>query len=205
MALKGSIKTGMNAILILVIFFIGLFISGIQIPEQFVLIKSTISEEIYIAKLQNKLLVIMYFVILLVLIAKKEYYAICYLFPLKKKRTYLWIVGVLTTVVLIQHHPFSFHLLPLDFFEYMQLLIIITIITPIYEELMFRGLLILVPPKKFSYPMLIISSVVFASFHPNFWDALILGIALGILAIRFRNLLVPIIAHSLWNLFAIFY
>ncbi|WP_409254334.1 lysostaphin resistance A-like protein [Bacillus sp. SCS-153A] len=183
----------------------GLFISGIQLPDQFIFIKSTIPEDIYKTKLQNQLFVILYFVILLILISRKEYYSFFNLSPLKKKSTYVWMVGLLALVLFIQHHPFSLYFLPISAFEYIQLLIITSILVPIYEELLFRGVLILVPPEKLRYPMLIMSSVLFASLHSNFLDAFILGVALSILAIRFRNLLVPMVAHSLWNLFATFY
>lgn len=205
MSLKGAMELSLNTFLFLVIFFIGFLINGIVIPEQFIFIKSTLPEGILHSRLQNRLLLILYFVILLFLISRKEYYSFLNLSPLSKKISYLWIVGILAIVLLIQHKPFSFYLLPLDFFEYIQLIIIASIIVPINEELLYRGFLILVPPEKLRYLMLIISSVLFASIHSNFVGALILGLALGFLAIRFRNLLVPIAAHSLWNLFATFF
>ncbi|WP_407652074.1 CPBP family intramembrane glutamic endopeptidase [Aquibacillus koreensis] len=95
----------------------------------------------------------------------------------------------------------SFRLLPLSITQYLQFVFILSIIFPIQEELLYRGLLILIPSQRIKYLMLFISSLLFAFIHAEPTFQFFLGLGLGILAIRFNNILVPIFAHSLWNLF----
>ncbi|WP_445506481.1 lysostaphin resistance A-like protein [Niallia sp. 03190] len=82
------------------------------------------------------------------------------------------------------------------------LLFRVTVLVPIQEELLYRGLLILVPSKRIKYLMLIVSSILFAIIHSNPFQMVWLG--LGFLAIRFNNIWIPIIAHAIWNLLATF-
>lgn len=142
---------------------------------------------------------------ILLIVFRKKYFHFFSITPLKKKKTYYWIIGLLSTIILLQQQPLTFKILPLNGMEYVQLFFILCIVVPIEEELLYRGLLILVPSPKFRYVMLIIASLLFAFIHASFFSSLLLGLALGILSIRFRNILVPIVAHSLWNTYSIFF
>ncbi|QFT87584.1 CAAX amino terminal protease self- immunity [Bacillus sp. THAF10] len=190
--------------LFITIFVVGFLLSAIKLPEHFILISDTLPEGNLNFKVQNRLSVIIFFVLLLLLFGKK-YIGMFSIAPLKKKGTYLWIIGLLVVALFLQFQPFSFRLLPFTFGEYLQLFFILVIIAPIEEELFYRGLLILIPSTKIKYIMLIISSVLFGLIHAAFWGSFIIGLVLGILAIRYRNILVTIVAHSLWNTFAMFF
>ena len=78
-------------------------------------------------------------------------------------------------------------------------------ISPICEELVFRGVLLnrmkLVVPTIFS---ILISSLLFASLHTygSIISAFIFAICMAILYLKTDNILVPIFAHFLNNLFA---
>jgi membrane protease YdiL (CAAX protease family) len=77
------------------------------------------------------------------------------------------------------------------------------IAAPIFEEILFRGFLL--PSLTRYMPMwgaIIISSVIFATAHLSFSEVLpltILGIVLGFVYGRSRNLLASMMVHSLWN------
>ncbi|ALC90747.1 hypothetical protein AM500_13835 [Bacillus sp. FJAT-18017] len=194
---------GKSGLFILIVL-IGFLLRGIEFPEQFIFITDTLPEGSINYQLQNRLLLILFLVIVFFLTGKKYEYLFS-MAPLKKKGTFFWIMGSLSFVILVLHEPLSFYLLPLGLLEYFQMFIIVCIIVPIEEEFLYRGLLLLVPYRKVRYPMLILSSLLFAFIHSDPFGALLVGLALGILAIRYRNLWVPILAHSLWNVFSMFF
>jgi uncharacterized protein len=78
-----------------------------------------------------------------------------------------------------------------------------SIAAPIFEEILFRGFLL--PSLTRYVPVwgaIIISSVIFAIAHLNLSELLplaTLGIILGVVYVRSRNLLASILLHSLWN------
>jgi len=81
------------------------------------------------------------------------------------------------------------------------------ILAPIAEEFFFRGLLL----KSLSghtgkWLALCWSSLLFAVFHPlSFFPLVfILGLCLGLVYMRSRNLMAPILTHVLWNAFTVF-
>ncbi|RBP87624.1 CAAX prenyl protease-like protein [Cytobacillus firmus] len=190
--------------LFILIVIIGYFLRGIKISEQFIFITDTLPEGSFSFQLQNRVLLMLFLIIVFFILGKKYNYLFS-VSPLKKKVTYFWIFGVMALVILLMHQPLSFHLLPLQFDEYIQFLIIVCIIVPFEEEFFYRGMLLLIPYRKLQYVMLIISSLMFALIHSAVFSTLLLGLALGTLAIRFRNLWVPILAHSLWNAFSMFF
>ena len=72
----------------------------------------------------------------------------------------------------------------------------ISILTPVVEELFFRGLLIDLLYRKFTkYSSVILSSIVFAILHVDLLGALIFGIILGFIYIRTESLSIPIFIH----------
>jgi uncharacterized protein len=78
-----------------------------------------------------------------------------------------------------------------------------SIAAPIFEEIMFRGFLL---PSLTRYvsvtSAIIISGLIFAIAHLSLSEVLplaTLGIVLGVVYTRSRNLLAPMLLHSLWN------
>ena len=208
--IRAIFKVGTKTLLLMFLFLIAFLLESIVLPEQLIILEDTLPATNVIFKLQNRILVIVFF-LLLILITKKKYLYLFKLDPLKRKETYLWIMGILIFKFMMINimEGFnsigSFALFPFSFSEYLQLLMIVALIVPLQEELLYRGLLLLVPSQKIKYLMLIISSVAFALIHPTPTTAFWLGLGNGVVAIRFNNLLVPLIVHSLWNIFVTFY
>ena len=77
------------------------------------------------------------------------------------------------------------------------------IAAPFYEEIMFRGFLLPSLTRYFTaWGAIGISSLIFAVAHLNLSEVLpltVLGIVLGIVYTRSRNLLSSMLLHSLWN------
>ena len=79
------------------------------------------------------------------------------------------------------------------------------IISPISEELIFRGVFLnrlkLILPTTFA---ILVSSLLFASLHSfgSIFAAFIFGVCVAILYLKTQNIFVPIFAHFLNNLFA---
>jgi membrane protease YdiL (CAAX protease family) len=199
-------KIGTKTLLLMFLFLIAFLLENIVLPEQLIILEDTLPASNVIFKLQNRVLVIVFF-LLLILITRKKYLYLFKLDPLKRKETYIWVMGILIFQFTMEGFNLagSFALFPFSFSEYLQLLIIVALIAPLEEELLYRGLLLLVPSQKIRYLMLIISAVAFALIHSIPINALWLGLGTGFLAIRFNNLLVPLIVHSLWNIFVTFY
>lgn len=78
-----------------------------------------------------------------------------------------------------------------------------TIAAPVFEELLFRGFLLPSLTRYVSVGTAIaLSSLVFAIAHLSLSEVLpltVLGIVLGVVYTRSRNLLAPMLLHSLWN------
>ena len=88
----------------------------------------------------------------------------------------------------------------------MIMVLISCIIAPVAEELLFRGILL----KALSSHLpqshaLLWSALLFAVLHPiSFFPlVLILGLCLGLIYMRTKNLMAPIMAHMLWNVFTL--
>ncbi|CAI0444678.1 unnamed protein product [Linum tenue] len=80
---------------------------------------------------------------------------------------------------------------------------VVTVCAPVWEEIVFRGFLL---PSLTKYmPVwcaILVSSVAFALAHFNVQRMLplvFLGVVMGVVFARSRNLLPPILLHSLWN------
>jgi len=84
---------------------------------------------------------------------------------------------------------------------------VVSVCAPIWEELIFRGFLLVSLTRYMSSNMaILVSSLLFAMCHfrlQTFFPLLILGIVFSYLLLRFRNLLPPIILHSAWNVFVL--
>jgi membrane protease YdiL (CAAX protease family) len=77
------------------------------------------------------------------------------------------------------------------------------IAAPVFEEILFRGFLL--PSLTRYLPVwgaIALSAVIFATAHLSFSEILpltVLGMVLGFVYVRSRNLLAPMLVHSLWN------
>ena len=80
----------------------------------------------------------------------------------------------------------------------------ITIITPIFEEFFFRGILLTRWSIKWGTPKAIIfSSILFGILHSNILGLTFFGYVLAILYVKTKSLYVPICIHILNNLIAV--
>jgi uncharacterized protein len=194
---------------LVMLFFIAFLLESVAITE-LIFIEDSLPEFTGLHKVQNRLLVILFFLLLLVTIGKKYIYLFKIDF-LKTKESYIWITTTIIAIYIMMqiisgfNNLGYFRLFPLDFISYIQLLMIVVILVPIQEEFLYRGLLLLIPNQKFKYIMLLVSSIIFGLIHNQPFYFFWMGLGLGILAIRFNNILIPIITHSLWNFTASFF
>ncbi|MEK3977314.1 type II CAAX endopeptidase family protein [Psychrobacillus sp. FSL K6-2684] len=183
------------------------YISNVEIPQLPFFKK--IYPEFVVLNIENSLLTILFLSILLITIGKKYTYLFKFE-PLKEGKTYIWIFITILLVYIMMFlftdvSGLTFYSSPLNFSYFILLLIRVVIIVPIEEEIVYRGLLLLVPSNKIKYLMLIVSSFIFALIHDDPYKIIWLSLGLGILGIRFNNIWIPIIAHSIWNLFVSFF
>ncbi len=79
----------------------------------------------------------------------------------------------------------------------------VTIIAPIIEELIFRGIIMHGLMRNYSkFTAVFVSALMFALFHLNPWQfpaTFILGLLLGFLMLRTRNILLCILGHAINN------
>lgn len=188
----------------LTIFLIAFLLESTKLPDYFYFIQGIPRALMF--KLENRLLVLIFFMIL-ILIYRKKYEKVFSLDILKDKKMYVWITVTLVCVTFLKQTSIGFEdtfglirLPQLSTLHLFFLLLNVCLIVPIQEEILYRGLLILVPSNRLRVVMLIISSITFALLHTDPLQIIWLGLGLGVLAIRFNNIWVPIIAHSLWNL-----
>ncbi|MFI8685929.1 lysostaphin resistance A-like protein [Rossellomorea sp. NPDC077527] len=188
----------------LTIFLIAFLLESTKLPDYFYFIQGIPRALMF--KLENRLLVLIFFMIL-ILIYRKKYEKVFSLDILKDKKMYVWITVTLVCVTFLKQTSIGFEdtfglirLPQLSTLHLFFLLLNVCLIVPIQEEILYRGLLILVPSNRLRVVMLIISSITFALLHTDPLQIIWLGVGLGVLAIRFNNIWVPIIAHSLWNL-----
>ncbi|MEN9231348.1 MAG: type II CAAX endopeptidase family protein [Thermostichus sp. DG02_5_bins_236] len=80
---------------------------------------------------------------------------------------------------------------------------VVSLCAPIFEEVLFRGFWLAALSRYLPmWGAVVISAFTFALAHLNLSDLLpltMLGIVLGVIYSRSRNLLAPILLHSLWN------
>ncbi|WP_391117372.1 CPBP family intramembrane glutamic endopeptidase [Psychrobacillus sp. L3] len=77
------------------------------------------------------------------------------------------------------------------------------IFAPIWEELLFRGVLLFALLKVVK-PIwaVVITSVIFSLFHPAYlFLSLIAGVVLACIAIKTKSVIPSIVTHSIWNLY----
>ena len=77
------------------------------------------------------------------------------------------------------------------------------IFAPIWEELLFRGVLLFALLKVVK-PIwaVVITSIIFALFHPAYlFLSLIIGVVFACIAIRTKSVIPSMVTHSIWNLY----
>ncbi|WP_144512126.1 CPBP family intramembrane glutamic endopeptidase [Bacillus sp. FJAT-22090] len=82
-------------------------------------------------------------------------------------------------------------------------LILAVIFAPLWEELLFRGVL-LFALLKVVRPIwaVVITSVIFSLFHPAYlFLSLIIGVVLACITIKTKSVIPSMITHSIWNLY----
>lgn len=196
-----------KTILLITLALISFLLENLKLPK-FIFLKDF--PESLTFKIENRIVVIGFF-ILLFLVCGKKYKHVFNITLLKDKKSYVWIFIVLLAVIILKQasmgFPDSFGMIKTPQLHPVYLLILlfrVTVLVPIQEELLYRGLLILIPSKRINYLMLIFSSILFAFIHSDPFQMVWLGLGLGFLAIRFNNIWIPIIAHLIWNLLATF-
>ena len=103
---------------------------------------------------------------------------------------------------------FNFSLSSLVKFDKVIYLFLMVIITPVVEEIIYRGFLINLLLKKYSVKLaLIISSLIFAFFHLRFAGIgflFVYGLFFGYVYYKTNSLIAPILAHFIINFLASF-
>jgi uncharacterized protein len=83
----------------------------------------------------------------------------------------------------------------------LQFLLLFTVVAPVLEELVFRGLLYRAWEKQWGwFPAMIATSIVFGLYHPFFLSAFLASIVFVCLYRRTGTLWAPIVVHGLGNL-----
>jgi uncharacterized protein len=155
-------------------------------------------------------LIVIVLVLLIYLIFYKEkllkYFSVK---PLYSFKPFIWITGFFLLIFVIEHaqtgfeYIFQTNIHPFYLSEYAILFLIISIIAPLEEELVFRSPLIFLFGNKSRYVWLILSCFWFTLVHKDPIFAISFSLGLSVLTIKFKNLWVPIIAHLIWNLYGI--
>ena len=84
------------------------------------------------------------------------------------------------------------------------LLVIVLVVAPVIEEVLFRGVVLHRIAVKWGLgPAIVVSSAVFGLLHVNFVGVGVLGIVMALLYVRTRTLIVPIACHVLNNAVAV--
>ncbi len=140
--------------------------------------------------------------------------------PLKKGKTYLYLLLALISNYIVQFlilnvfkweeggsqiDTFGLESLSDHWFNILLFYFTFTLLTPIKEEIMFRGLAHKFLDVKYSFWIgLIVSAVIFGALHPgHFLSAMIMGMIFVGLYRLTKSLVVPIMLHIIWNLYAI--
>lgn len=140
--------------------------------------------------------------------------------PLKKGKTYLYLVGALVVNFILQYlvldvlkwedgtdqiNTFGLNHVSLDWLSLTILFLGFAVITPIKEEILYRGVLYGFLNKKVNFWVgLIVSSLIFGVLHVGHaLSATLMGIVFVLLYKQTRTLIVPILFHIIWNFYAV--
>ena len=134
--------------------------------------------------------------------------------PFTDYRTYLYIIGGFIVIYFSQElfidilqwelisqqldvEPFYYD----SVMSYVLVFISLAIITPIQEEVMFRGVLQKFLSEKWRIWLgLLLSATIFGVLHPEYiFSGITMGLVFGIVYYRTRSLWPAIILHALWN------
>ena len=140
--------------------------------------------------------------------------------PLKKGKTYLYLVSALVVNFVLQYlildvlkwedgadqiDTFGLNHVSLDWLSLTILFLGFAVITPIKEEILYRGVLHGFLNKKVNFWVgLIVSSLIFGVLHVGHaLSATLMGMVFVLLYKRTRTLIVPILFHIIWNFYAV--
>lgn len=140
--------------------------------------------------------------------------------PLKNWRTYIYLVAAFVFMLVTQYlilevfkwedasgqiETFGFDKLSLTWVQVTLLFIAMAVVTPIKEEILFRGLLHGFLAEKWRFWLgMLISSLIFGLLHLGYpMSATIMGIVFVVLYRLTGSLVAPIILHIAWNGFAV--
>lgn len=140
--------------------------------------------------------------------------------PLKKWSTYIYIIGAFLLMYLSQYvildvlklesateqvQTFGLEQTSFKVLTVSLLFLAVAIVTPIKEEILFRGVLHQFLSDKWHFVFgLIISSIIFGVLHVGYpIAASIMGVIFVLLYYVTRSLIAPIILHVVWNAYAL--
>nr|WP_295974530.1 type II CAAX endopeptidase family protein [uncultured Bacillus sp.] len=140
--------------------------------------------------------------------------------PLKKGRTYLYLVAGFVLLFVLQYlimgvlqwedgkdqiDTFNMDTISFNWLSLTLVYLSFAVITPIKEELLFRGVLYGLLDQKINFWVgLIVSSLIFGFLHVgHILSAALMGGVLVLLYKLTRSLIVPIIFHMIWNSYAV--
>lgn len=88
--------------------------------------------------------------------------------------------------------------------QYLLIFVMVSVIAPVIEEVVFRGVLVERLGLKYGYTSaVIISSIIFGVLHADVIGAFVFGIILSIIYLQTKSLLMPVLIHALNNALAI--
>ena len=86
------------------------------------------------------------------------------------------------------------------YYQYLAIFILIAVLVPIIEEIIFRGAFIERLGTKYSYQSaLITSAIIFGFLHFDIFGAAMFGLVSGIIYLKSKSLTVPVLIHMLNN------
>jgi len=86
------------------------------------------------------------------------------------------------------------------FYQYVILFVLVAVLVPIIEEIIFRGAFIERLAAKYSYKTaLIASAIIFGLLHVDVLGAAMVGLVLGVIYLKTKSLTVPVLLHVLNN------
>lgn len=84
--------------------------------------------------------------------------------------------------------------------QYILIFVLVSVLVPVVEELIFRGILVERLGLKYGYKRaVIISSLIFGVFHADIIGAFVFGVILSIIYLKTKSLLMPVLIHALNN------
>ncbi|RKQ34681.1 CPBP family intramembrane glutamic endopeptidase [Oceanobacillus halophilus] len=140
--------------------------------------------------------------------------------PFQQGKTYLYLLGGFIVLFVSQYlimnvfqledgsdqvQTFGMDSLSMDWLNIIVFYLAFTVVTPIKEEIIYRGVIHGFLSEKIHFGVgLLVSSIIFGALHTgHVLSATIMGVVFVLLYRLTRSLIVPIVFHMLWNMYAI--